>query len=384
MVSGVYQVPLKKMIGTTRPSYVTGEPALAWPFTVGPENLLVEPAIQKWMSIGHNKNSCWDDSNQGASVYQSAHANQWANPLVFCGESGLGKTHLALGLAEIWFEQHDPHRTKGLVIAAPDWVRLLREAIGDHRLAQWRDDCRNYEMLVIDDVHLLHRHQYAQQHLMVLIDDLVTQGAPIIITSSGDPIQQSGLLPGLASRLASGLTVHLKQPGLAARQVIARERALRRGWQFTESATNRVAVAVSGSVPVLAAALARCATLLGANQRTIHKSQVDQYFQTEDAMERLSVGQIAKCIARYFQLPLSRLVGRSRRKSVVLARSIAVYLSRHLTPSTLEEIGQFFGGRDHSTILHSYNRLESRLPDEPDLRSNVAELARILTTHNTN
>ena len=364
MVSDVYQVPLKRSIQPARSSDVAGEPALSWPFTVGPENLLVEQAIQQWTSL-----DC-----------DHTRFKHFANPIVFCGESGLGKSHLALGLAEIWFESNRNCLEKGLVISAPDWVRAIREVITENSLARWRDKCRNFKMLVMDDVHLLRRYHYAQQHLLVLLDDLVGQRIPIIITSSGDPIHQSGLLPGLASRLASGLTVHLKQPGLAARQVFARELVDRHGWLFTESATNRVAEEVSGSTPQLAAALARCATVLGAAQQTVNESQVHQYF-VHNPLGQLTIRQIAKCVARYYQLPLSLLVGPSRRKSVVLARALAIYFSRRLTPATLAAIGQCFGGRDHSTILHSLNRIEAQLTDEPGLRIKVAELDRILTNY---
>ena len=359
MVIGVYQIPLYRSIRGNGLSYVRSEKPQFWPFVVGPENYLLEFVLQRFVATSP------DSSRQDG-------------PFVLYGESGVGKSHLALGLASAWLDEPGRESTKGLITSALDWNRLIHDSIKENRLAAWRDECREYDLFVLDDVHLLTTHQYAQQQLITLLDDLDDGGIPVMITSTHHPRRHHGLLPGLVSRLGGGLTIPLLKPGNSTRENIAKRLAGKAGWKISDSAAKQLAKNVSGTVPQLAANLANCAVRSKANQTHIDTDLMDGCLEYSEPHSVITITKIAKAVARYHEVPVPRMVSPTRKRSTVHARAVAVYLARRLLGETFDRIGQFFGGRDHSTILHAYNRIRLQMENEPDIAAAISEIEQTL------
>ncbi len=327
-------------------------PARDSDFIAGPENRLAATAIQ-WLL------------HPGEAAY---------SPLVLHGPSGTGKSHLAQAVAQ--------SRASATCTHAADFARELAKSIDDNTVHDWRAKYRTAKMLVFEDITHLADRPAAQAELLHTLDELEHQQVPVVITSRLAPSEITQLTPALRSRLAGGLEVPLSLPGAAARKIILERLAAARGLRLSPGAAQLLATNLYGTVNELRGILlelemesppAEGKTLLISTQRA------RKYLAARRARLRPSLQQIASCVAKFFGLRRSQLCGSSRRQQVAFARSIAIYLGRQLTGKSLQTLGTYFGGRDHTTILHSYRTLEARLAHDRQLRSTVLNLRKMLT-----
>ncbi len=176
------------------------------------------------------------------------------------------------------------------------------------------------------------------------------------------------MLPGLQSRLQAGLVVSVELPGPAARAIILRRLAAARGIKASESLIELLAEKVSGAAPVLNAALIALQTGGSVNIEAARRWLANRH------REDPSLREISFATARYFSLRLGDLRSAARHRTLVVARGVAMYLCRSLTRLSLEQIGGYFGGRDHTTVSYSCRRTEELLQTEPAIREAVVQL----------
>ena len=313
-------------------------------FVVGPENRLVEVAIG-------------DLLRQAGSLY---------SPLVLHGPSGVGKTHLAMAVAAHWKARPDHPPVKYAV--AIDFARELAEAIETKTLDEFGVTYRRASLLVLEDLQHLAGKQAAQRELLQILDSLADNEACALVTVSRSPGVLDGMLPGLQSRLQAGLVVSVELPGPAARAIILRRLAAARGIKASESLIELLAEKVSGAVPVLNAALIALQTGGSVNIEAARRWLANRH------REDPSLREISFATARYFSLRLGDLRSAARHRTLVVARGVAMYLCRSLTRLSLEQIGGYFGGRDHTTVSYSCRRTEELLQTEPAIREAVVQL----------
>jgi chromosomal replication initiator protein len=251
------------------------------------------------------------------------------------------------------------------------------QALDRQQLSDWQVRIRSAGLLVLEDLGQLAGKPAAQQELIHALDELAARDALVIVTARSLAQQITTLHPALRSRLAGGLSVPLALPGSAARRTILEQLARARGLSLPKSLLQSLSGGPTVPVSALHGAIAQL-------ELAAHGGLVDHDDLRRLAAEHPSAAapptlrEIAGAAAKYFELKLSDLKSPSRRQAVVAARGVAIYLARLLTHSSLDEIGKYFGGRDHTTVLHGHRRTEKLMRRDPATRHAVSELKKTL------
>ena len=351
MVSGVFSIPLDAPGGASKIAGAKGRAArlpLA-EFIGGEENFLARVAAE--------------------SLLESP---ERFNPLVFVGPTGVGKSHLALGLAARWKEHRRGRRT--IITTGADLARAYAEAVETDTLSDWRERILAADLLLIDDVHDLVGKRAVQQELSQLVDTFVAERKLLVVTSLQLPAELFGFSENLASRLSSGLCVPLAAPGTLARRVVLLKLAALHELPLKRSAIYLLAERLRGTVPSLNHAVVEIEQAGRHRMNAIDEATIEEYLADHATDPRTKVRDICQTIARRFHLKEATLRGPSRRAGVVHARSLAMYLVRRLTDATLDQIGASFGGRDHSTVLHACRKYEALVETDSETRYEVEDL----------
>jgi len=324
------------------------------PFVAGPENKLVETAILTVLERpGH--------------IY---------NPLVLYGPSGTGKSHLALGLAAEWRVRYG-HRSVEYTTAV-DFARQFTEALATQAVEDFQIQYRKAPLVIIEDIdELIHKQSprlNIQEELIHTLAALTDWDRQVVITSSRAPSQLRNLLPGLQSRLIAGLEVPLLPPARETRKAILQRLAERRGIQLPKLVVGALAEGLHTTVPELYGALTQLEVQAHLDGGTIEMSLVHRYLTQRKQLQKPPLRDIAATTAQFFSLNLSDLRSRSRRRIIVTARAVAIYLARQLTRASFQQIGKYFGGRDHTTIIYNYQKLKTTLEKDPAMREAIQEL----------
>ncbi len=350
MLNGVVKVPIAGCPGPSGGARsACPEGTCSLPFLVaGPENPLVEVATRSILT-----------GTDGAF-----------NPVVFYGPSGSGKSHLAHGLVAAWKSAH--RRRPAALIDAVDFARQLAEAVETQAVQDFRDRYLRAELWIVEDLDRLAGKAAAQNELVQLLSDL-SEGNRFVATALHAPGEIPGLSERLQSRLEAGLTVPLALPGLEARGVLIREIADRRGTPIEEDAADLLAARLPASAARLGGALMELGALAG-EDRPIALKLVQRFLAGYRDSRSVQLRRIAALTARHFSVRIADLRSPSRRKAVVHARGVAMYLARMLTDESLNQIGKYFGKRDHTTVLHGCRRTEELVKTEPAVRLAVQKV----------
>ncbi|MGI9430202.1 MAG: helix-turn-helix domain-containing protein [Bythopirellula sp.] len=337
-------------------------------FVTGTENRLAVPALERLLT-GH-----------ALSV-----AAELFNPLVLLGASGTGKSQLARGIVRHWSSllgssETGASETGASEIDQPEWgaagvayftavdfARQVRAAREENQLDQCRDRLAELQLLVVEDLRRLPASRYVQRELRDTLDILLDAGAVVIVTAQRSPATMAHLEAGLRDRLAAGLTVRLQLPGVEARYELLKQAAAARQSLLSDHQLRSLAQKTEGSAPQLMRALAE------------HELGADQPGLVETVRPPLKIKQIIAVVARYYALTQAAICSSARRKSLVYARSVAIYLARSLTELSYAQIGHSLGRRDHTTIMHACRSIEARLASDATTQQDIEELKRILT-----
>ncbi len=329
------------------------------------------------------------------------------NPLVIVGPSGTGKTHLARGLAEYWTAQNMAAAGRVLYFTGSDFANQLKTAIDAGDVRPFQNRLRATALLVIDDLTQLQSRRLAQQELIHTLDAVIDHGGQIVATSHTPPERITAFPVDLRGRLVAGLIAPLVPPAAAARMVIVEQLAQSRSIPINSLAARALADGLYETAPELLGALleldmrsrltlecevetAEQADAVSAATRRLSEiacaiapreidSRTVRHWLAERRLQRQpSLGTIARLAAKHFGLRVAELQSPSRQRAVVQARGIAMYLGRQLTAKSLDQLGKHFGGRDHTTVLHSYRSIEERLRSDPAVRRAVSDIRKSL------
>lgn len=293
------------------------------------------------------------------------------NPLVLYGPSGTGKSLLASGVFDDW----QPGRSGGPAVyfTATDFGRRYREAEVTQDLPAFRARVREAGLLVIEDLDQLIEKESSQEELICTIDALLQNDGQLIVTMREAPSAAEHLLPALRSRLEAGLSIPLQAPGAPAREVLLRELAAAQDLALAPETIELLVAKTSGTYWELQGLVQQLALESRAASDLDTEQQAARVLAAR-APKAVELRTIAQATARHFGVRMSELRSPFRQRRVVLARGVAMYLARELGDLSYEQIGRFFGGRDHSTVLHACRRIEELLRDDVEVQDAVGRI----------
>jgi chromosomal replication initiator protein len=331
-------------------------------FVAGPENRLVASAIGELIDSA---------STTGDTVI--AHRSA-PSVLVLFGASGTGKSHLAHGVVRHWQAQLGDDSAR--YVTAADFRHLLNDAIKRQAELEFRAEYRGRQLLAIDDLQHLPADDYAWQELRYTLDDYEDRGATVIVTAN-EPVATLANVPAdIRSRLACGLALQLAPPSEPARIRIVQQAANALHRPISPEAAERLAQGIDGTANSLFHAVFELLTLDPA--RSLKDTARAEQVLAARVARQPSLREIIAVVARHQNIPQSQLKSSSRRQSIVFARGIIVFLARELAGISYEEIGRALGGRDHTTIIHNYQKIDDQRTRDLPLQHTLDDLRRIL------
>jgi len=254
------------------------------------------------------------------------------------------------------------------VLAAGDFEGLLRSDEGNPELSA----ARQADLLAVED--LQHLAPGAAEAFAHLVDHRLGRQRQVVLTALEGPAQLARLPARLTSRLGSGLVVGLQPLSPASRRAFLRDRAEGRELAVDPAVLDWLAGHLDGSVRRLEGAVSRLEALARLQRRPLTQDVVHEYFRAEADARRPTVERIAQRVGHYFRVEPEQLQSRRRSRGTLLPRQVGMYLARQLTGLSLQQIGAYFGGRDHSTVLHACRKVEQALGQDVLLSGAVREL----------
>ncbi|HOW87714.1 MAG TPA: chromosomal replication initiator protein DnaA [Candidatus Omnitrophota bacterium] len=313
-----------------------------------------------------------------ASVAVSESPAKQYNPLFIYGPTGLGKTHLLQAIAHEMWRRHPEFKI--LYISSEKFTNQLITAIQTKSTPQFRAKYRSLDLLLIDDVHFIAEKDSTQEEFFNTFNTLYDAHKQIVVTSDRPPREIPGLEERLVSRFGWGLVTDIQPPDFETRVAILKKKMERETVVVPDDVAYFIADKIKSNIRELEGALIRVVAYC-----TLTNSKVDVRLAQEilkdafkEEAQKFSIEEIQKVVADYFNVRVSDLRAKKRTVSIVRPRQIAMYLVRELTSHSLPEIGEFFGGKDHTTVLHSCNKIAGERERDVSLRGVLDKLVGLL------
>jgi chromosomal replication initiator protein len=321
-------------------------------------------------------------SNRHAHAYSLAVAEAPAklyNPLFIYGGVGLGKTHLIQAICHK-IKSASKEDLKITYLPSEQFTNELINAIQHHSTAAFRLKYRNTDVLVIDDVHFFGGKDSTQEEFFNTFNALYDAHKQIILSSDRPPKEIADLQDRLVSRFGWGLTTDIQPPDLETRVAILKKKIEREPVTVPDDVIFFIAQLIKTNIRELEGALVRTMAYSLMEEKPVTLDLTKEVLKDllKEPKKLITVDFIQRCVAEEFGLSLGDLKTRRRNKTVVFPRQIAMYLSRELTDLSLPEIGQFFNGKDHTTVLHSYNKIKNDIVNNPSLQDRVERIIQII------
>lgn len=333
-------------------------PASEHGFLLGPENYILEPVVR--MIVG------------GEMIREQL-------PVLFYGPAGCGKSHLLQGIFETWKKNASGKKAgkRTLFLTAGDFARNYSEALQTRTTSDFRRRFRELSLLVLDDLDQLRDKPWAAEELQHTMDVLLVEGQTVLLASHDFPENEADFPAALAARIRGGTTVPIFLPGEAVRKRFLATLASGFRVSLGSAVLEWIARELPLSIPALYGWFAQTYFEAETSGTQLDASSISRILKGRQKKNRPSVDEIVKRTAKRFSLKQSDLRGRSRSKTVALARGIAVYLIREKTGLNFKEIAKHFGNRDPSTIRSVAQRIQKELADDPVLRDHLHRIEKM-------
>jgi len=302
------------------------------------------------------------------------------NPLFIYGPVGLGKTHLIQAITHKLGQLHP--ELNCCYMSSERFTNELIDAIRYRSTAQFRSKYREIDVLLIDDIQFIAGKEATQEEFFHTFNNLHNNHKQIIITSDRPPKEIANLEERLSSRFAWGLIVDIQPPNFETRAAILRKKSGRETTDVPDEVIRFIAEEVKTNIRELEGALIRVVAYANLNEKPVTLEIAKNILKdmVKETMQLISVEKVQKSVASFYKISLSELRAKKRTKNIVLPRQVAMYLSRQLTNMSLPEIGNAFGGKDHTTVLHSCKKIERGIAEDngDGLKEAVEELTSII------
>ncbi|MDC2866806.1 MULTISPECIES: chromosomal replication initiator protein DnaA [unclassified Bacillus (in: firmicutes)] len=301
------------------------------------------------------------------------------NPLFIYGGVGLGKTHLMHAIGHYVIE-HNPN-AKVVYLSSEKFTNEFINSIRDNKAVDFRNKYRNVDVLLIDDIQFLAGKEQTQEEFFHTFNALHEESKQIVISSDRPPKEIPTLEDRLRSRFEWGLITDITPPDLETRIAILRKKAKAEGLDIPNEVMLYIANQIDSNIRELEGALIRVVAYSSLINKDINAdlaAEALKHIIPNSKPKIISIYDIQKAVGDVFQVKLEDFKAKKRTKSVAFPRQIAMYLSRELTDSSLPKIGEEFGGRDHTTVIHAHEKISKLLKTDTQLQRQLEEIRDIL------
>ncbi|WP_250031881.1 chromosomal replication initiator protein DnaA [Paractinoplanes maris] len=297
------------------------------------------------------------------------------NPLFIYGSSGLGKTHLLHAIGH--YATTLGHARSVRYVSTEEFTNDFINSLRDDKTQAFQRRYRDVDILLIDDIQFLENRERTQEEFFHTFNTLHNANKQIVISSDRSPRQLATLEDRMRTRFEWGLLADIQPPDLETRIAILQKKAAQERMYAPADVLEFIASRVSNSIRELEGALIRVTAFASLTRSQVQLSLAEEVlrdFMPDGAGPEITADQIMVSTADYFGVSLEDLRGHSRSRVLVNARQVAMYLCRELTELSLPRIGQAFGGRDHTTVMHADRKIRQHMAERRSLYNQIAEL----------
>ncbi|MDC7231212.1 MAG: chromosomal replication initiator protein DnaA [Sphaerochaetaceae bacterium] len=304
------------------------------------------------------------------------------NPCLIYGGVGLGKTHLLNSIGNHII--NNTPELKVMYVTAEMFTNEFIESIGSQRTQQFKNKFRKVDVLLIDDIHFLQGKDSTQEELFHTFNNLYESKKQMVFTCDRPISELKNITDRLSSRFERGLNVDLQPPNYETRMAILKKKLVERGGSMSEEILNYIATNVCTNVRDLESSLTK---LIAYSELLGQEISFDKAREllgilpslAANSNQTLSIDTIIKVVGEYFNVSSFEIKGKKKNKSLIQPRQIAMFLARDITEYSTTEIGTEFGGRDHTTVMHAHDRIESLMKGDESFANTIVKLKRDLT-----
>jgi chromosomal replication initiator protein len=304
------------------------------------------------------------------------------NPFLIYGGVGLGKTHLMQAIGNYI---HANSESKIIYITAEGFTNEFIQSVNESKMSAFKNKYRYVDVLLIDDIHFLENKSGTQEELFYTFDALYDAKKQIVFTCDRPVSELKNITDRLRTRFERGLNVDLQPPNYETRCAILKRKIESRNISIPDEVIALVGKNVSTNIRDLEAALTKLtayAELVGKDITVeIAQQQLKDVFASP-RQTNMSIETIQRVVAEYYTLSPNDLKGKKKTQNIVLPRQISMYIARELTEFSTTEVGQAFGGRDHTTVMHSCQKIEERIRSDPTMEVTIESLKRMIKEYN--
>ncbi|CEO12626.1 chromosomal replication initiation protein [[Clostridium] sordellii] len=297
------------------------------------------------------------------------------NPLFLYGGVGLGKTHLMHAIGHHIMEQKkDP---KVVYVSSEKFTNELINSIKDDRNEEFRNKYRNVDVLLIDDIQFIAGKERTQEEFFHTFNSLHEANKQIIISSDRPPKEIPTLEDRLRSRFEMGLITDIQAPDFETRMAILRKKAQMEDIDVPNEVTVYIAKNIKSNIRELEGALTRVVAYSSLTNKTISFELASEALKdiiSTSKHEEINVNRIKEKVSSVFSLKMEDFNSKKRTRSISYPRQIAMYLSRELTDLSLPKIGEEFGGRDHTTVIHAHDKISKDIENNEDFKEKINKI----------
>ena len=297
------------------------------------------------------------------------------NPLFIYGDSGLGKTHLLHAMGH--YAQRLFPVLKVRYVSSEEFTNDFINSLRDDKMHAFQSRYRSVDLLLIDDIQFLERAERTQEEFFHTFNTLHNSNKQIVISSDRSPRQLSTLEDRLRTRFEWGLITDVQAPDLETRIAILRKKAAQEGMNPPPEVMEFIATKIQSNIRELEGALIRVTAFASLNKQDVGMKLAEAVLKdliTDSDAPEITAATILAVASEYFSIPIDDLIGGSRSRALVNARQIAMYLCRELTELSLPKIGELFGGRDHTTVMHAERKIRGLMTERLTVYNQITEM----------
>jgi len=304
------------------------------------------------------------------------------NPLFLYGGVGLGKTHLMHAIGHAVLEKH--HRRRVAYVTSEKFMNEMISSIQEGRMNDFRTRYRTVDVLLVDDIQFLAGKDRTQEEFFHTFNSLHELNRQIVISSDRPPKEIPTLEDRLRSRFSWGLIADIQAADFETRVAILKSKVGPYARLVPEDVLSFIAHKIQKNIRELEGALIRVIAHASLNRSAVNVDMAARLLQDvipSTETRTLSMETISRTVANFYHISLEEMKGKRRDKHIVFPRQVAMYLIREETASSLPAIGQAFGGRDHTTVLHSYEKISTDSKEDQRLQADLRKLRELLYSH---